>query len=122
MLVEVALVVITGPQVRMPPPSSAAAWSLSVWRAEAGSFQPPRGFPLLALRSQCSRKGAGVKNDSTLLFWVTGPHQGGHFLFISQAVCGCRVATSVAAFLGLLRSQLRFIRDPVNHNRRRTCL
>lgn len=63
-----------------------------------------------------------MKTDSTLLFRVTGLHQAGHFLFISQAVCSCCVATSVAAFLDLLRSQLRFITDPVNHNRHRACL
>lgn len=85
---------------------------------------PPRGVPLLAVKSQHSRKGAGVRRDSVLRlrFGVIGPHQAGHFLFIRQFAVAAPPQLLLLPFPGLLHLQLRFIRDPVNHSMPRTRL
>lgn len=89
-----------------------ARQSLSPGSAEAGALQSAQRLPLLAIRSPRFRKGAGVRNEAVF----------GSLALVRQAVCGGHVATSVAAFPGPLRSQLRFIRDPVSHIVPRTCL
>lgn len=105
------------PMARLPPPSRIAIPVLfSVGQLEVGVPSSKPRASRCVYQGVRAFKGGRVSRIPPSSFFGSLALIRPDTPFITQTVLGCPFATCGAAFLGLSHSQLRVIRDPVNHN------